>query len=233
MATGTTADFDVTRDQLIDLSLSMLGISEPSSEDRAVAVRVLNSLIRFLDITGKWLHAIDNTQTNLTLVGNQAEYSTGALATNIATQYFKLEYAAVLIGGEEDPPLVIFSKDEALQTPLRSDTPAQPIAVHLERARLLSDNKMQFFPTPNSAYTVVYNFRRPLWDFDNPTDNPDITSGFALPLQKLLAAELAPHFGTTLPERQQMIQEGQFQFNQAVDGIADEPSYEPLEAEYF
>lgn len=233
MAVGTTSDFNVTRDELIDLSLSILGESEPSQDDRTLAVKVLNSLIRSLDVSAKWLHAIDGTRSTLTLIGGTREYSTGVGANNIATNILKLEYAAILKGGDADPPLTIFTKDESLSTPLKDDTNSEPVAVYLERNVLLSDNKMQFFPTPNAADTVVYNYRRPLFDFDLATDNPDIPPGFVLALQKLLAVELAPHFGTTLGERQLLIAEGRQQFKEAVDGYADQPSYEPMKAEYF
>lgn len=232
MAVGTTADFDVTREDLLDLSLSLLGVNEASPDDRSLAIKVLNSLVRHMDARAEWLHAIDQTDSTLTLVADQAEYATGATSTTIATNIVRLEYAAVLIGGDREP-LHIFDTKQGLRTPLEDDSNAQPIAVHLERNKLLTDNKMIFYPTPNAAYSVVYNYRRPLYDFDTSTDNPDVPGEFVLPLQKLLAAQLAPHFGIPLTERQLLLAEGEREFQQATGSVSDGPSYVTLQTEYY
>jgi hypothetical protein len=233
MAVGTTANFDVTRTELIDLALGIIGVTEATQSDYSLAIKVLNSLIRYLDADGHWLHAIDSTESTLTLVSSQREYAAGAGASNIATNILRLEYIAVLEGAEDYRELVILDTPQSFRTLLKDDSNGEPSAVHLERAKLLTDNKIQFFPTPNSAYTVKYNYRRPLFDFDLATDNPDFPSPFILPLQKRLAVELAPHFGNPLPERQLLLAEAEAQFEQAKSFHADKPSYVPLQTEYF
>jgi len=232
MPVGTTADFDVTRDQLVDLGLSLVGVSSPSQTDRTLANLLLNSLLRNLDKRGDWLWTIDQTETTLTLISGQSEYLAGTGASLISPNISKLEYAAVYIGSDHEE-LVILNTKEALRTYLRDESNGQPEAVHLETAKLLADQKMQFFPTPNSAYSVRYTYRRPLYDFDGATNNPDFPAGFVLPLQKLLASEHAPHYGLPLPERQLLSAEGMQQFELAKADHASRPAYQPLKTEYF
>jgi len=232
MAVGTTADFDLTRNELIDIAYSLIGVAEVSNSDRALAVQMLNSLVRHLDARGDWLWTIDNTETTLTTVSGTQEYSTGAAATDIATNILKLSYAAVLINNDREE-LDILDKPSSLRTDLQDESNNQPIEVYLERAKLLADNKMLLYPTPNAAYSVVYKYRRPLYDFDGASDNPDFPGTFILPLQKLLAAELAPHFGIPLQERQLLMAQGSEQFRAAAAFESDPPAYSSLQTEYY
>lgn len=232
MPVGTTTDFDVTRTELVDLSLGEIGVSEPGQNDRVLAIKLLNILIRNLDARGDWLHAISNTESTLTLIGNQQAYATGSGASLIATNIVDLEYVAVLIGNRRED-VVIFDKMSSLRTRLQDDSPGQPVAVHLETAKLRSDQRMLFYPTPNQAYSIVYKFRRPLFDFDTTSDNPDFPSQFILPLSRLLAYELAPHFGIPLPERQALLAEGEKSYSETVAGLSGRPAYVAVRTEYF
>lgn len=235
MATGTTTDYNVTRTELIDLALSALGVSEPQNDDYTLSVRVLNLLTRHLDAKATWLHAIDNTESTLTLTAGTNEYSyvDGSGADEIQPNILKLEWAAYLNSANDREPLVILDKLTALRTPLKDDSNSQPIAVYLEKGRLTTENNMIVFPTPNSAYTIVYSYRKPLYDFDLATDNPDVPQHFVLPLQKLLTYELSYHYGTPLSERQLLKQEAEIAFKASENLEMDEPSYLPLKAEYY
>lgn len=233
MAVGTTSDFNVSRNDVVTLALGMCGVADPSNADISLGNTLLNMKIRHLDADGDWLHAISNTESTLTLVGGQQAYSTGVGATNIASTIIKLEYAAIEIGSSRQPPLVILDKQTSLKTPLKLDTNGQPVAVYLETANLRSAQRMLFYPIPNSAYTVKYHFRRALYDFDTVTDNPDMPTAFALPLMKLLAVELAPHFGNTLNDQQLLMTKAEADLAKAKAGNSDRPAYVPLKTEYM
>lgn len=233
MAVGTTANYDVDRTTLITDALSLIGVTEATQDETNLAIRTLNALVRMLDAKGQWLWAVSNTESSLTLVANQQAYATGITATTINTSILKLEWAAVYVGTEYRD-LHILDKGQSFRTRRKSDGTGEPVEVYLERKKLLADNRMLFFPTPNAAYTVKYTFRRPLYDFDTATDNPDFPSEFVLPLQKLLACELAPHFGTPLNERQLNRAEAEFQFQEATAASADNASSElPARTVYF
>lgn len=232
MAVGTSATSDLTRTELITLSLGSIGVAEPSSSDLALGVSYLNMLIRKLDADGKWFWTIDNTESTLTTVASTSNYTTGVAGTNISANILKLESATVLIGSRRIP-LIVLDKPSSIRTTLKDDTAGQPTHVYLQRNKLLSDNIMILFPTPNSAYTIKYNFRRPLYDFTSASSNPDMPSAFNLALTKLLASQLAPHFGIPLQERQLLYQDGKVDFEDTIKGMADPPSQEPLRTEYY
>lgn len=232
MAVGSTADFDLTRNQLIDRAFKKVGVEEATTDQINDAAIVLNVLIRHLDARGQWLWAIDNTESTLTLVSSQQEYATGATSTTIATNILRLEYAAVL-NGTDRKPLTILDKATSLRTHLQDDTSSEPVAVHLERKKLLTDNIMLFYPTPNSAYSVVYKYRRPLFDFDATTDNPDVPGEFVKPLISLLAVDLGEEYGMPLQERQLLEVRGERQFDEARGFHASRSNHEPVETEYF
>lgn len=233
MAVGTTADFTLTRNEIIELALGILGVSEPAQEDYTLGVKVLNSLVRHLDAKGDSLWAIDNTESTLTLVGSQSEYATGVGASLIPANMLKLEYAAILKGSNDRIELNILDRQSAMRTTLKDDYASEPTDVHLERAALPANNKMIFFPTPTSAQTIVFTFRRPLYDFDSATDNPDFPQDWLLPLQKMLAVELAPHYGTPIPVRQILMIEAEKVYRESSVFQGDEPSYKPVKQEYF
>jgi hypothetical protein len=232
LAVGTTSDFDVTRQELLDLSLGMCGVSEPQAEDYVLGVKVLNILTRHLDARAQWLHGISNTESTLTLVAGQQAYVTGILSTTISTNIYDLATAAVLIGTDRRP-LVILDKPQSLRTDLLSESNGEPRAVHLEKAKLRANNRLLFYPTPNQAFSVVYTFRRPLFDFDSATDNPDMPGDFLLPVAKFLALELAPHYGNPLSDRQLMMAEAKEAWDVSVAANSSKPSYVPLQVEYF
>jgi hypothetical protein len=232
MPVGTTSDFTYTRNELIEMALSTIGVTEPSNDEYALASKVLNAMVRHLDAKGQWLWAIDNTESTLTLVSGQQEYVTGALATTISPSILKLEKAALLINSDREP-LTILTKRESIKTPLMDESNSQPVAVYLERAALRSNNVMLFYPTPNSAYTVKYNFRRPLFDFDGPTNNPDFPQDWFMPITKMLAYELSSHYGKPLAERQLLKADADLSFSESETFNDDEPSYSPAKTEYF
>lgn len=232
MAVGTTSDFDVTRNELIRASLRSLGVTEPSNQEILDAAQVLNMLVRHLDERGEHLWAISNTMSTFTLVANQQAYVTGVGANNIRANILELVYCGLIIGTEHCE-LDILDKRTSLRTRLRSDSNAQPIAVHLESGKLFSSNRMLFYPTPNAAYTVEYSFKRPIYDFDTTTDNPDFPASFILPLKKLLAYELSQEYGTPAQERQELLTMGEKMWSDALAARAGKPSYVPLRTEYF
>jgi hypothetical protein len=198
---GTTADFNLSREELVDLSLGLVGKANPGTDDRALAYKVLNSFVRHLDVRGDWFWAVDKTESSLTLVSSQSEYTTGALSTNIATNILRLQWVGKIETNNDRIPISILSGPLAESTLLKGDTASEPVAVYLDRAAVLANNVLIVYPTPNSAYTLKYTYRRPLYDFDLSTDNPDMPSEMLLPLQYGLAYHLSPHFGTSLNER--------------------------------
>ena len=217
----------------MELAFSKIGVEEPTTGDLARAVLVLNVLSRSLDPLGELLHAVDVVESTLTLVGDQETYTTGVGATNIAADIIDIPYMAILTGTDRDPPLQKFTKEEALRIPLQSDTNAQPDAFYLDRKKLLADNVLHFFPTPNQAYSVVYNKRRPLFDFNAATSNPDMPSEFNMSLIKLLAAELGDEYGTPPQVQSNLENRGRRDFFLVKAIMKNHISEKPVKGVYF
>ena len=86
---GSSAyDFNLTRDQLVEMAYRKIGVlaegESLSSELSTTGIRTLNLIVRKIDAAGKWLWAINQTPTTLTLVANQFTYTTDdTLPTNL------------------------------------------------------------------------------------------------------------------------------------------------------
>lgn len=88
MAVGTTADFKLTRDEIIELAFQWVGkLAEGEAlegEQLKVGQKVLNLIIRETDDGGKWLWTITDVVT-VVLVANQFIYqSAHGVPTNIS-----------------------------------------------------------------------------------------------------------------------------------------------------
>ena len=183
------SDAKLTRTQIINLAFKQIGNTNPSADESAEAVTVLNAKIKELDEDGRWLWSVSNTESTLTTVSSQRSYATGATATTITTGILELE-SVQLLSGSNYTPIDIISKTDSLTTYEREGT-AEPYLAYLETAPLLADQKLHLFPTPNAAYTLKYTYRRRLYDFDSATDTADFPAGWDLKLVKILAAELS------------------------------------------
>lgn len=227
------SDATITRQNLIKRAFRRIGMDSPSTNEQALAVDLLNDIVKEIDAEGRWLWTASNTPTALTLVASQASYATGATATTIATNILRLERVELIRGGMY-LPIRIVDKTESISTWEReSGNTGEPLMVYLERLPVLTDNKMWFYPTPNSAYSAQYYYRRRLYDFDNASDNPDFPQDWAQRLVKRLAYELAPEYGVPLAERQLLAAEATqaMAAGKAANSEAVDPT--PIQAEYL
>lgn len=201
------SDSTITRTNLIKRSFRRIGIKNPSTLDQANAVDLLNAVIKELDAEGRWLWAISNTVTTLTLVASTRSYSVGTAPTGIASNIMGLE-TFELVQGASYVPLRIIEKTEALTTTLREGV-GTPSLVYLEKAPVMTNQKIHVFQSPGTGYTAQYTYRRRLYDFDNASDNPDFPQEWEQKLVRILSAELAPEFGIPLDERQLLMMEAE------------------------
>lgn len=185
---------NMTRTDIVRFALGKVGNTDPTTTESADAVTLLNAKIKELDEKGRWLWAISNTPTALTLVAGQRSYATGATATTIATNILELERVELVISATDLRPVRIVPKSEAIGTWEREVSNGEPYLVHLQNAPLMTNQTMHFFPTPMQAYAVQYYHRRRLYDFTLSTDNPDFPPGWNIKLINILAAELAPFY---------------------------------------
>ncbi len=263
MATGTTSDFLMTRDDLVSAALRKItrlkGSESPSAVILTNAVEALNVIIRQEDLKNtrqsKDLWAM--TESHLILVANQVTYSSSdGLETNIRD----IDSASYRDANGDDVPVKIIAKAqyEAIQN--KNDT-GDVQKIYLTEDRLLSSRVMHIWPAVASVGTTSevtgtdalnyscimghesanlnkpitgsdyslywrqtgssgsawvtgtdyangkilrYSYKKPLFDFDSATDNPDMPSGWNKFLIFQLASDLGPEHGIDL-ETQKII----------------------------
>lgn len=201
------SDSTITRTELIKRSFRGIGVKNPTTRDLSDAVGLLNAVLKELDSEGRWLWAISNTITALTLVASTRSYSVGTAPTGIASNIMALE-TFELVQGTSYTPLRIIEKTEALTTTLREGV-GTPSLVYLEKAPVMTNQKIHIFQTPGAGYTAQYTYRRRLYDFDNASDNPDFPQEWEQKLVKILRSELAPEYGIPLDERSLLMMEAE------------------------
>lgn len=200
MSTSAVSTFNISRDDLVRKALRRVGVKNPSVSELQDAVSSLNYLIKKLDVAGNWLWTISTTETQLnTQVGVQT-YGTGAPPIFIPADIIMLNAMAV-IQGQYRYYLRIVDKFESTVT-MEKDRQGMPLLAYLDKGVTMIQNKLWIYPTPTQVWNIVYTFRRRLYDFVNPADNPDFPQEWFMPLSIYLASDLADSYGLDLPERQ-------------------------------
>lgn len=190
-----------TRELLIRDAFSAIGMDEPSVDERAKGARKLNDIMAELDPLGRWLWCISPTETSLTLVAGTRSYAVGTPPTGIPTYIQSLE-TAVISRGTQRIELRIIDHSELISSVELETTSGEPYMVALEITADPADQKLHFLPTPATADTVKFTYQRMLYDLDAASDEPDVKRSMRLSLEKMLKAELAPHFGVPFMEQQ-------------------------------
>ena len=267
MATGTSADFALTRNELIASAMRKVkGWPEdgnPPAHKLREAIRALNNLLRAEDLkqTGLAKSAWALTTTALPLVAGRYIFS-----SNEDLPEIRELISATVRGTDGDDSLVLdLVTAEAYSAISTKAETGDPEKLYLRRARLLSDQKLYLWPAPSSvtagdsvvqddyAYTcilkhtsasenkpgsgaswemywkqgdqdltgdtwatdteyangdlLILNYKRPLYDFDGPYDNPDMPLGWEDYLVYKLAVRLAPDYDLGMEQRQQLKQD--------------------------
>ena len=200
---GVTSTETVTRTEIIDLALRQLGNTNPSSNDRANGVLVLNALLKAIDPLADWSWTWQLTPGTITTVAAQRAYdvATDGLAANI----FRVEHVERVTGTNLNP-IIVIDTPEALISIDREGT-GQPIWAYLEREPILANQRLHLLPTADAVYTFQYTYRRRLYDFTSSTDNPDFPGEWNYTLGIILASKMSREYGMPMADRQELNQE--------------------------
>jgi len=225
------SDATINRLKILKRAFRRIGKFTYSVTEMANAVELLNDIIKDIDSSGRWLWCVSNTPSTLTLVTNQRSYASGTGASNIATNILALERVELVQGGSYTP-LTIIDKTESISTILRENT-GQPTHVFLENMPSMTSQKMHFFQTPNSAYSIQYYFRRRLYDFDNASDNPDFPQDWAQRLVKIMSYELSMEYGLPLQDIDYLRSQAEDARNKGLASNGEEPTPTVTETVYY
>lgn len=153
MPTGTTADYTLTRDQLIEMAYETIGILEPGqvmdSEMLEVGISRLALIMRETDKAGRWRWTIQ-AATHLPLAANTAIYSSAnGLATNIA-ELLSVTYRNE--AGRDSAPLRII-KAESYEEITDKTKGGDPLAVYLTDHQTLASRTLYVWQTLGTIAT--------------------------------------------------------------------------------
>lgn len=256
MATGTTADFQLTRDELIEMAYQKIGIATTSTLTSRAA-KALNLIIREEDAKGtrqaKNLWALSESHLLLTADGFIYTTTEGLESSilDLVSVYFRN-----VTGDDTQCDILDAQGYEALAD---KDATGAPTKVYLKRNVALASQTLYIDQAPASVGTtdvvtgtdaldyscikshtaatdnkpitgqnwrlywrqtgsggsawasgteysngelLRYLFKRPLYDFDLSTDNPDMPQSWSRYLMWRLALDLSPEFNIAFEARQ-------------------------------
>ena len=262
MATGTTSDFALKRNQILELAYQDIGVLRPGSTMTSVqlaeGIKRLNLIIREEDARGthqnKNLWALDELTLPLQANGFVYDVANDGLSGSIVD----LVSASYRDTSGDDVPLKIIQVEQYEAITDKNDN-GDPEQIYLKRDKDLSCQLLYVWPAPSSVgatsevigsdgqsyrcitghtsatitkpitgtsyriywelggsassawvtatdYTngelIRYVIKRPLYDFDNASDNPDMPQGWGRYLAKRLAFDLSASYHLMLDERQ-------------------------------
>jgi hypothetical protein len=201
MATSNSTNFATSRDSLIKGALRIAGAlaqgETPTTDQYSEAAEALNMLVKTLQVDGMPLWAIK--ESSITLTTSTATYEIGLSKTvNIPKPLKVLNGYLHNISTSIDIPMVALTRQEynLLGNKTASGSPVQFWYDPQNTYGVLS-----VFPVPD---TVKIVYQRPFEDFDASTDEPDFPQEWYETLKFMLADRLAPEYGLSLAERQDL-----------------------------
>lgn len=158
MATGTTYDFNLSRDEIIEQALRKVGglaaEETPTASQLLDGIKSLNGIVRAMDLRDKQLWKIATYPSYLSLIADTAAYTYSLGMPSNILDLVSVRYVDAANGSVPLKILTIEDYD-ALEDPL---VPGTPDAVFMETRRNLSDVPTMFVrpvPTTITAESVV------------------------------------------------------------------------------
>lgn len=199
MATSGSTNFSITRNEIIERALRILGVTPqgqlPNATQYSDGAKALNGLVKALEADG--LPLWGRTNYSLTLVAGTRVYSIGEGQTVNTPKPLKMERIFRRhISSNTDTPINMVTKQEydALSNKFITGIPYQ---FYYEPKRIYGDLYVHPVPdaTTASSYTLEMVYQRPFEDFDTSTDEPDFPQEWFDALCFLLADRMALEYG--------------------------------------
>ena len=204
MATSSTYEYQLTRNQIIESALRKLGVlaegQTPSAQNYADGMMALNTVISQLRAVGMPLWA--RSEYTFTPTTNTYTIGTGmTLSTPFPVkllQAFRTDTGAKI-------PLEIVAREDFNILPTSSN--GSPIKINYQP--FVNYGNISLWPTPASTNTATITlvYQRPYQYFTTSTETMDFPEEWYNAIIYHLAVRLAPEWGVPLPDRQMLMQE--------------------------
>lgn len=198
MATSGSSNFSLTRNDIIQEALELLGIlateETPAAADVVTADRSLNMMIK--GWMAKGINLWRQTEGSLTATAGQASFTMGTGGDYATARPLRISSARLSVGGIETP-LMEMSRQEYFDLPLKTSA-GRPSGYYYDPQ--LSLGKIYLWPVVASGVTATlkFTYQRTIEDFDAAANTPDFPQEWFECLAYNLAARLAPKFGTSV-----------------------------------
>lgn len=198
MPTSGSADFSLTRNDIIQESLELIGVvaaeEAPAAADVATAARSLNMMIK--SWAAKGISLWRQTEGSLTATAGQASFTMGTGGDYPTARPLRISSVRLSVSGIE-LPLQEVSRSEYFDLPNKTSSGRPSIWYYDPQ---LSLGKIYLWPTLATGVTATlkFSYQRTPEDFDAAGNEPDFPQEWLECLAYNLAARLAPKFGTTV-----------------------------------
>lgn len=229
MATSSSTNFSVTRDDIIKGALRLCGAlavgETPSADQVTEASEALNMLVKAWQADGMALWARGEYTLPLTL--STQSYNIGIGQTVNIAKPLKITHAILHdTQTNVDIPMRIITRDEYLRLGNKTTT-GQPIQIYYDPQR--DHGVLYVYPPANSSAVsykqIKFTYQKPFEDFDASTDNPDFPQEWYEALKYGLASRLAGEYGISMDDRRQLMQEAILIKNEALGFGTEEGSF--------
>jgi len=229
MATSSSTNFSITRDQIIHGALRLVGAvalgETPTTDQVTEASEALNMLVKAWSADGMALWARSEYTLPLTL--STQSYTIGLGQTININKPLKITQAILHdTQTNVDIPMRIITRDEYLRLGNKTTT-GQPIQIYYDPQR--DHGVLYVYPPANSSAVsykqIKFTYQRPFEDFDASTDEPDFPQEWFDALKYGLASRLAGEYGISMEDRKQLMQEAILIKNEALSFGTEEGSF--------
>lgn len=198
MATSGSTNFSLTRNDIIQEALELIGVvaaeESPAAADVATADRSLNMMVK--GWMAKGINLWRQTEGSLAATAGQASFTMGTGGDYTTARPLRISSARLSVSSIETP-LMEMSRQEYFDLPLKTST-GRPSAYYYDPQ--LSLGKIYLWPTVATGVTATlkFSYQRTVEDFDAAANTPDFPQEWFECLAYNLAGRLAPKFGATL-----------------------------------
>lgn len=215
-------DFDQTAATIIkDALLLCSGIEDdetPSDGQYTHALRALNRMCKAWSVKG--LKAWCWKEASLPLVASTASYTLGQSGDLAIDRPLEVSNPRKVISGQETPIRVI-SRQEYQDQPSK-ETTGEPIAVYYDPQ--LTNGVLYVWPAPAGTYTIKFDYRQYIEDFDGQSNNPYFPQEWLEAIIYGLAYRLCPRYEVTGEDRNVLLMQAKEFLMEAEDSDREQGS---------
>lgn len=225
MATSSSVDFSVNRNEIISASLRLIGVGiegeSLSNADTNTTSEALNMILKHWMTYGLQLWLRD--EKTLTLTQDKGTYTLGQSGAEDETMIRPLRILHMVrrdTSGSEntDTEMTRLTEDEWYRLPQKGDS-GTPVDFYYEPT--IPDGTLNIWPTPNSTsasdHQLVFSYHTPIEDMDSGADDFDMPVEWMRAVKYALAADVAPEYAVPLRERQAIEAKAQLLLEQVLD----------------